>query len=201
MAVIGLTGGIATGKSTVCNMLCDMGARIFDADREAHLLLAEGGKAADEIKTKFSGELGLDILAEDGNIDRKKLGAIVFSNKELLHYLESVMHHHIEKGLHEFVSEEKKKNAMLIVLDIPLLLEKDWQDKSDEVWLVYVPKKVQLERLKARDGITNDEAEKRLAAQMPIDDKKDLADVIIDNVGSLDLTREQVQQAVKRILK
>ena len=201
MAVIGLTGGIATGKSTVCKMLSDMGAKVFDADKEAHLLLSGDTEAAREIKKKFHEELGFDMLDASGNIDRKKLGAIVFSDPQLLKYLESVMHHHIEKKLHIFVEEEKAKNSNIIVLDIPLLFEKNWQDKADEVWLVHVPQDMQMKRLKKRDNIDDAEARKRLAVQMPIDDKKALADTVIDNSDTMEKTHEIVKRALEHILK
>ena len=197
---IGLTGGIATGKSTVAKMLEQLGVPVFDADKEAHLLLAKDGAACRAVKEKFVDELGFDILANDGGIDRKKLGSIVFSNRELLSFLEHTMHVKIREKMQAFIDQKEEAGYPAVILDIPLLIEKDWQDKLDLIWLVYVPCQLQKERLKLRDGITDEEVEKRLAVQMPIEDKRKYADVLLDNSGTQEQTRKMVETAWKDII-
>lgn len=197
MLRIGLTGGIASGKSTVAKMLADLGAPVFDADKEAHLLLAKDGAAYEKIKNKFATELGYDILDVSSNIDRKKLGAIVFSDKNLLQFLEQVMHEKIREKSEQFVAHCKEQNAPAAVLDIPLLIEnidKGWREKVDCIWLVYVPAEMQKKRLAERDSLSLLEIEQRLAAQMPIEEKKVFADVLLDNSGTLSDTAAMLKK-------
>ncbi len=197
MRVIGLTGGIASGKSTVSAMLAGMGAPVFDADKEAHALLAQSGLAWQDIKDRF----GSGILAADGNIDRKKLGEIVFSDRAELAWLEGVTHIHVENRRKEFVENARREGCLAVVLDIPLLIEKEIYKNVDEVWLVYLPREVQLERLLNRDRLTVEQAEKRLAAQLPLAEKRKYASVVIDNSGNVENTRRQVEIAWEKILE
>ena len=196
MLKIGLTGGIASGKSTVADMLKQLGAPIFDADKEAHLLLKKSGVAYTDIKEKFVDKLKADILTADGDIDRKKLGAIVFSDRELLAFLEQTMHGKILGRMNDYICEQERAGKVpAVVLDIPLLVEKGWQENLDKVWLVYVPVRLQKERLRLRENITDEEIEKRLAVQLPIEDKRKHASLILDNSGSREDTQRSVQAA------
>ena len=192
MLIIGLTGGIASGKSTVSGMLKDFGVPVFDADKEAHRLTAKDGDAYPAIKEYFSGQLGLDILTGDGEIDRKKLGALVFADRRLLADLENILHGRVEIALNQFIIEQRGKNANAVILDIPLLIEKSWQSKVDKIWLVYLPEDLQLQRLRDRDRLDKSAAQVRLAAQMKLSDKVKHADFAIDNSGSLLQTKTQV---------
>lgn len=201
LIVIGLTGGIASGKSTVSKMLKELGAPIFDADLKAHALLQKTGSAYKEVVNKFVTECGYDILLQDGLIDRKKLGSIVFTNKELLTYLEKVMHKHVEKAMHNFIDKAKKEDIPIVVVDVPLLLEKKWQDKVDKVWVVYVPLDIQKQRLVLRENYTIEEVENRIKSQFPLEEKLEYADFVIDNSGSLDTTKDKVKKAWEQLKK
>lgn len=195
LLIIGLTGGIASGKSTVSKMFKELGVPVFDADLTAHRLLEKNGVAYKEVVDRFVGKDGYDILSEDSSIDRKKLGSVVFSNTELLRCLESIMHHHVEKSMIDFFDGAKKQGLPVVVADVPLLIEKKWYKKVDEVWLVYVPLEIQVQRLISRDGYTEKEVIERISAQLPLDDKLAYADFIIDNSFSLDKTKEIVKKA------
>ncbi len=193
---IGLTGGIASGKSTVSKLLEEFGVPVFDADKEVHLLLAKDEAVKLLLKEKF----GADIIALDGSVDRKKLGEIVFSDSELRIWLEGVIHVRIDEKMSEFVMQSERNNCKVVVFDIPLLIEKGWQSKVDKVWLVYVPRQIQLERVLLRDGLTTVQAEQRLAAQMPLVEKLSFADLVIDNSGDLEETRRKIKDELAALL-
>ena len=193
---IGLTGGIASGKSTVSKLLGEFGVPVFDADKEVHLLLAKDEAVKQLLKEKF----GTDIIALDGSVDRKKLGEIVFSDSGLRIWLEGVIHVRIDEKMSEFVMQSERNNCKVVVFDIPLLIEKGWQSKVDKVWLVYVPRQIQLERVLLRDGLTTVQAEQRLAAQMPLVEKLSFADLVIDNSGDLEETRRKIKDELAALL-
>ena len=195
LIVLGLTGGIASGKSTVSKILKELGAPIFDADLATHALLQKDGAAYEEVINKFVAECGYDILLPDGSIDRKKLGSVVFTNSELLTYLEEVIHQHVEKAMYNFIAQAKVENAPIAVVDIPLLIEKEWHNKVDKVWVVYTPLEVQVQRLISRENYTDQEVQERIQSQLPLEDKLEFADFVIDNSGSLEQTKEIVNKA------
>lgn len=192
---IGLTGGIGSGKSTVARMLAARGAVVIDADRIVHELQAPGTPALAEIVAAF----GPAVLRADGSLDRPALGAIVFRDPEARARLNAILHPRVGAEMARREREAREAGAPLIVLDIPLLLEGRSSGTGtaarlgfDAIVVVWVPEAVQVTRTCARDGCDAAEARRRIAAQLPLDEKRGLADHVIDNSGSLEQTQRQV---------
>ena len=186
---IGLTGGIASGKSTVSAMLAGLGAALVDADRIAREVVEPGRPELIEIARVF----GEDVLNEDGSLNRKRLGQIVFADAERRKRLEHILHPSIRRIMVQRMNElEQADPRRLVVVDVPLLFESGLQTMFQRTMLVYVPPEVQLKRLMERDNLTREQALERIAAQMPIDRKREMADIVIDNSGTMEQTREQV---------
>ena len=192
----GLTGGIATGKTTVASLFKEKGVYIIDADLIAREVVKKGLPAWKMIKEEF----GNDVLQEDGELDRKKLGSIVFSSKEKIQKLNSIVHPFVRERMMEEI-EKAISMERNILLDIPLLFENGIHKWLRPVILVYAPVEVQIERLMKRDGLSREECEKRIKAQMPIEEKKRLADYIIDNSGEISNTKRQVEEVYEKIYK
>jgi len=189
MLNVGLTGGIASGKSTVARMLADKGALLIDLDEIAHAVQEPEGPVWQEIVAHF----GRAILNADGSIDRRKLGAVVFGDREKLDLLNRLVHPAIFAEWQKRIAEIRAARPDAIVLsDIPLLLEAGLKPQVDLVLLVYIPPEEQIHRLMARNGYRRDEALSRLASQMPIDAKLPEADIVIRNDGSPEETRRTV---------
>ncbi|MBF2053453.1 MAG: dephospho-CoA kinase [Candidatus Sericytochromatia bacterium] len=192
---IGLTGGIASGKSTVTELLQAAGALILDADLLAHELMQPEGPAYAEILTAF----GPDILQPDGQIDRQKLGAHVFENPAALARLNACVHPHVHAALRArsqslaSAAAQADKNWLLISA-IPLLYENKLESLFDKVLVVYCSENQQMQRLMARNQLSENAARQRIAAQLPIESKKARADAVIDNSGTLEQTHNQVKQ-------
>ncbi|WP_308722102.1 dephospho-CoA kinase [Paenibacillus polysaccharolyticus] len=187
---IGLTGGIATGKSSVSAYLASKGALLIDADVIAREVMLPGHPVLAAAVQRF----GQAILNEDGTLDRKKLGSIVFQQPEERKALEAITHPAIRKEMRERAAAyELKHPDKLVVSDIPLLYESGLEEGFTEVMVVYVPRAVQLERLMNRDQMTQADAEARIAAQMDIERKKERADIVIDNSGSWAQTEKQLE--------
>lgn len=192
---IGLTGGIACGKSTVSAMLVRRGAILIDADRLAREVVEPGTPALAEVVRVF----GQAVLRGDGTLDRQELGRLVFGSEEKRRTLEDILHPPIRKLMLERMAEaEKQAPDKLVVVDVPLLYESELEDYYQEVMVVYAPEEVQLARLMERNGLSEEEARKRLKAQMPIEWKKEWADHVVDNSGELSATEEQVERFWKR---
>lgn len=192
---LGLTGGIASGKSTVSRMLAERGAVIIDADQISREIVEPGSPVLSRIAEEF----GADVLFEDGTLNRKKLGAIIFGNEEKRLLLNSIMHPPIRELMKKRIAEAEAADPhRLVVADIPLLYESKLQHMFSEVMVVYVPLDIQIERLMQRDGLSEEEAKERISSQMPLVDKRRLADVIIDNSAGLQETREQVERYLRR---
>ncbi|MCA9772596.1 MAG: dephospho-CoA kinase [Myxococcales bacterium] len=190
MKRVGLTGGIATGKSTVAAMFVELGACLVDADRAAREVVRPHMPAWKDIVDAF----GPGVLRPDETLDRPKLGAIVFADGDARARLEAITHPRIYEWMAARDAECAASGAAVCLVDVPLLFEKGLQGLYDRVVLVQVPRPVQLARLIARDGIAPADAEARLAAQMPIEDKIALADHVIDNGGDLAATRRRVDE-------
>jgi dephospho-CoA kinase len=193
--IIGLTGGIATGKSTVAAMLVERGALLVDADFIAREVVQPGSEVLRQIAEHFMREFGLNVLSTDGSLDRKTLGELVFSNPNAKQALDAMIHPPIRSRIIEQIRSLADDNPQkLVVADIPLLFESNYDYMFDEILLVYVPRALQLQRLMERDAIPLELAERRLAAQMPIEEKRALASVIIDNSGEPADTESQIDR-------
>lgn len=198
MFQIGLTGGIASGKSTVVAMLRQLGAGIIDCDQIAHDVVQPGSEGLKAVADAF----GPHTLCADSTMDRAYIGRVVFGNREKKAQLEGILFPLIQRGINDTIEiiEKNKKNPV-IFLDMPLLFEIKYNTYVDEAWLVYVDPATQLSRLMARNHYTRDEAMARIHAQLPIDTKRSLAQVIIDNTGSLEDTEEQVRYEWHELMK
>ena len=189
MRLIGLTGGIATGKSTVARMLAARGATVIDADELAREVVRPGEPALDAIVERF----GKAVLQADGTLDRPRLGAIVFADDEARHDLDRITHPRIAELMRERIAAALDGEAPLVLVDIPLLFENARETLFDGVLLVYAPETVQVERMRERNGLDEAEARQRLAAQLPIDEKRARATWVIDNRGDVDATERAVE--------
>lgn len=193
MKVIGLTGGIASGKSTVARMLERLGADVIDADQLARQVVMPGEPACDEIVSVF----GREILQPDGSIDRQKLGRIVFADPEARKRLEEITHPAIGCRAEEMLAALRTAGRDVVIYMAALLIEAGVTSRVDEVWVVYVDGETQLERLMGRDGMSRAEALARIGAQMPMEEKARRGVVVIDNSGDLAHTERQVAAAWK----
>lgn len=186
--ILGLTGGIATGKSTVSHILKNSNVPVIDADIIARQVVEPESETLKMIINEF----GEKYLMENGTLNRKKLGKLVFNDGVALEKLNGVTHPAIRKEILAQIQSYRKSGSPLIVLDMPLLFEENYQTICDAVMVVFVPEITQLKRLINRDGLTSDEAQLRIKAQWPIQKKKDLADFVIDNSTTVAVTRGQV---------
>ncbi len=189
--IIGLTGGIACGKSTVGSMLAARGALLVDADQAARDVVVPGMPALEQVTEAF----GNGILQMDGTLDRAKLGTIVFADKDKLRTLESILHPAIRSFMWERMREAQANDPdKLIVADIPLLYETDQQHLYEGVLVVYIPRAMQLDRLLQRNpDMGAEQANQRINVQMDIERKRELADWVIDNSGTIEETEQQVE--------
>ena len=190
--IIGLTGSIATGKSQVSNYLKNKGIKVIDAD-----LIARDVANYKSVKNKIKKEFG-DDLYKDEKLDRKKLAEIIFARKIHREKLNSIMHPEIYKK----IKKESDSADGLVFIDIPLLFENEDLNKKyglvfDEIWLVYVDRERQIERLMKRDDISKEYAEEKINSQIPVEEKRKKSDVIIDNSGTLEETFAQVEENLK----
>lgn len=196
MILVGLTGGIATGKSTVAEMFNDKGAVIVDADVIAREVVLKGTPAWEKIRAEF----GDEVLLDDGEIDRDKLGDIIFNDTEKKDLLNSIVHPAVFEKMGERIKKvEEEMPDALVMLDVPLLIESGMQSGFSNVVLVYVTEDIQVKRLMARDGYSEKDAFARIRSQMPIDEKKDKVDIVIDNSKDLEHTRRQVLDIYNRL--
>ncbi|MCK4026231.1 dephospho-CoA kinase [Streptococcus iners] len=192
--VIGITGGIASGKSTVTAFLREQGYPVIDADAVVHELQAKGGKLYQVLVKEF----GQDILSDDGNLDRVKLGQAVFADSKLRARLSNLQDQIIRQELLDR-RDALKQTEPVVFMDIPLLYEADYSGEVDEVWLVYVDRAQQLERLMKRNGYSAQDAENRLAAQLSLEEKRDKSQVVIDNRGAVEATLMQVARLLEEL--
>ncbi|WP_270207463.1 dephospho-CoA kinase [Streptococcus anginosus] len=186
--IIGITGGIASGKSTVTNYLRQKGCQVIDADQVVHELQKLGGRLYQALLSEF----GTEILLADGQLDRKKLGALLFSCPNLLEKSSRLQNDIIREEL-ALKREQLAATEELFFMDIPLLFEQEYEDWFDQVWLVDVSKDTQLKRLMIRNNLSQEEAQRRIAAQLSLAEKRQRAEIVIDNNGALSATLKQVQ--------
>ena len=195
MITIGLTGGIASGKSTVSAELRRLGLPIFDADAEAKLAVSKGSEGLAQVITA----LGSEYLTAEGELNRAKVAERVFHDKEALKTLEAIIHKIVWARAEQFMQENRSAEKRLAVLDVPLLIECGWHKLVDSVWLVAVSRKQQIERAMLRSGMTADEVEARIVAQMSLAEKKKYADIVLDNSGTLEETLAAVHKELAQL--
>lgn len=195
--IVGLTGGIASGKSTVAAMLRALGAPVVDADAIAREVVEPGQPALAEIV----GRWGPGVLGPDGRLDRKRLAAIVFADPDERRALEAITHPRIAERSRARIAEFAARGAPAVVYEAALIVENKLYEWMDALIVVAVPPDVQRARLMARDGITAAEADARIAAQLPLADKVAVATYVVDNSGSVDDTRAQVERIWEEVSK
>ena len=195
MITIGLTGGIASGKSTVSAELRRLGLPIFDADAEAKLAVAKGSEGLAQVIEA----LGSEYLTDEGELNRAKVAERVFQDKNALKTIEAIIHKIVWARAEQFMQENRSAEKQLAVLDVPLLIECGWHKLVDSVWLVAVSRKQQIERAMLRSGMTSDEVEARIAAQMSLAEKKKYADIVLDNSGTLEETLAAVHKELAQL--
>lgn len=187
--VIGLTGGIATGKSTVSELLTAFGFKVVDADIAARKAVAKGTKGLEQVRAAF----GDSVITEEGEMDRKYVGEIVFNHPEKRLELNDIVHPIVR----EIMEEEKQSylnQGYDVIMDIPLLFENELQNTVDEVWLVYTSESIQIERLMERNQLSLEDAKARVYSQISIDKKSRMADHVIDNLGDKLELKQNLEQ-------
>lgn len=190
--IIGLTGGIASGKSTVVEMIKEAGYKVIDADQLVHDMQTKGGR----LYQALLDWLGEAILLSDGELNRPKLGQLIFSSEEMRHQSDEIQ----GKIIREELAAQRDglaKEEDVFFMDIPLLIENDYQDWFDQIWLVAMSPEVQRQRLMKRNHLSAEEADMRIASQMPLSEKLPYASLVIDNNGSIDDLKEKVKSAIK----
>jgi dephospho-CoA kinase len=187
--VIGLTGGIGSGKSTVSGMLAQLGAVILNADEVGHETLKPGTEAWQEIASTF----GQEVVKDSGEIDRGKLGEIVFSNPKALARLNSIMHPRMYQAMKRRIEEWQRQGAEVIVLEAAILIEANWTPLVDEVWVTTAPEATVVRRLRDSKGLTEAQVLARIRSQLPHQERAKHADIIIENDCELEGVKARVK--------
>ena len=197
MKVIGLTGGIATGKSSVSEILSQLGAHIIDADKVGHQMYLPDTEAWKDIVSTF----GEDILLEDRTVNRPKLGQVVFNDKEALKTLNGIVHPRMYASFQEEIQMKRTENkdTGVVVLDAAILMEVNWTPLVDQVWVVSADEETVMDRLCSKKGFTEEHARSRISSQLSDEDRKKHADVIIENNGAISHLEEKVREEWKRM--
>jgi len=194
--VIGLTGSIATGKSTVSEIFKKYGIPVIDADKIARDVVKKGSYGLKKIVEEF----GKDYLNADGSLNRRKLGDLIFSDKNAKKKLEEIIHPLVRKREAEMIKEIREKDKDIpIIVDVPLLIETGSYKYYDKIIVVYVPEDIQIERLIKRDNLSYEEALKRVKSQLSIEEKVKYADYVIDNSRSIEETEKQVIKILEKL--
>lgn len=188
MKVIGLTGGIGSGKSTVSQVLAEMGAMVIDVDTVGHQAYQPGTETWKDVVAAF----GEGVVATDGSIDRKKLGAIVFGEAGALERLNRIVHPRMYDMMAEQIEEYRRQGVKVVVLDAAILIEANWTPLVDEVWLTVASESTVVQRVKDRTGLPEEQIRSRIRSQLSNEERKKHASVVINNDGSLDELRAKV---------
>jgi len=198
MLRVGLTGSIAVGKSCVVAVLKELGCVVFDADKVAHTVMEPGHPAYADIVRDF----GRDVLAPDGSIDRTKLGAIVFSDHDRRQRLNEIVHPRVKEEQDRLLREaEAAEPNGIAVVDAALMIESGGYKRFDKLIVVYCERETQVRRLMARNGISREEAERRISAQMPSEEKRRYADYEIDTSGTFEDTRKRTVEVHRKLME
>ncbi len=197
MITVGLTGGIASGKSTVSSMFRESGIPVICADELAHEAVSPGSPALEKIMEVF----GSDVLDPEGNLNRAVLGSKVFTDSNLKKQLEQIIHPVVARRKEELLRDYERQGHRIVVVDVPLLFEANWENTVDVVLVVYVNRDVQGERLMRRNGLSVEEVSARLNSQWPIEDKRKKAHIVIDNSLSIEDTRTRFRQVLAELIE
>ena len=197
MKVIGLSGGIGSGKSTVAYYLSTLGIPVFSADAAVRTAVKKGSPCLPEIVAL----LGTDCLLEDGEINRALASEKVFHDYELLQQYETILQKHMRAEERHFLAQHRADGTRLVVLDVPLLIECDWRDDVDSIWLVKTPNELRIRRSMQRDHVSEEEMTFRINSQRSSEEVEQYADAIIDNSGSFEHTKTQIQENLQKILR
>lgn len=193
--VIGLTGGIGSGKSTVSQFLAELGAIIIDADKVGHEAFQPDTPAWHDVIAAF----GRQVLSPSGEIDRKKLGEIVFNDPDSLSCLNQIMHPRMYDMMQAQIEEYRKQGVAVVVIEAAILIEANWQSLVDEVWVTVTPESTVIRRLKDQRGLDEEQTLARIRSQISTDERTKQADVIINNDGNLDEVRIRVNELWQRL--
>ena len=192
--VIGLTGGIASGKSSVARFIEERGVPVIDADQLARVAVLPGSETLGRIAAIF----GDDVIAPDGSLDRKLLATMIFTSENKRRQLEEILHPEIRRLAEDRIASAATEGHRLLVYMAPLLIEAGATDRVDEIWVVTVRPDIQMERLMRRDGISREDAERIIASQMPLTEKELYGKVVIDNSGTEQQTRRILEEIWER---
>ncbi len=195
MKVIGLTGGIGSGKSTVSAYLREKGIVVLDADQVARMLVLPG---SDTLRT-LTDFFGQEILLEDGSLDRKKLGGIIFSDADKKQRLDTVMHRKIREEIERRLQVEQAKGADCVVIDAPLLLETGMENLVDQVWLIEMEDSLRIRRVMERDALSEEEVRARICLQMSAEEKRKRSNCIVDNSSDLESLYQQIDSLLLKL--
>lgn len=194
--ILGLTGGIATGKSLVSDYFKSQGYPVIDADQVARQVVEAGSLGLSRVVNHF----GSHMLLENGELDRKKLGQLIFSDSEKREDLNRILHPLIRAEILKRLEQLKKQGCDLIVLDLPLLFESDYEDQVDQIMVVHIEQDLQLKRLMQRNELSQKEALQRIHSQMPLEEKMTRAHILVDNSGTKEETYQQVAAWLEKSL-
>src|SRR6056297_23560 len=194
-AIIGITGGIGSGKTTVTEYLLKKGFTVVDADRISRNIMDEYGTVLEVVDS-----FGNGILDENGNVDRRKLRRMIFSDEDLLKRLNGILHPKIRECIEKDIERFKKEGNRIIFLDAPLLIENNLDKMVDEVWLVSCSIETQLERVVKRDGTNRKEVGKIIERQMPFEEKIKHSDIVFRNEGSIEELKDKIDDALKNLI-
>jgi dephospho-CoA kinase len=196
MVVVGLAGGIGTGKSEVARMLGTLGAAVVEADKIGHAVYLPNTDGWREVVDTF----GEDVLLPSGEVDRRKLGGKVFGNPEAMEKLNAITHPRIRQGLKDGIEEAGRTGYQMVVLDAAILIEAGWTDLCDQVWVATAPEDQVVQRIQSRNNLTEEQVRARMASQMSTEERVKHAHVVIDNNGDLDDLSHKVNEAWKERL-
>ncbi len=195
MKVIGLTGGIGSGKSTVSRFLAELGAVIIDTDKVGH----EAFQPDTDLWREVIAAFGTEVLKPNGEIDRHKLGEMVFGNPEQLSRLNQIMHPRIYDMVKAQIEDYRRRGVEVVVVEVPLLIEADWAPLVDEVWVTVAPEATVLKRLLERSSLSREESSARIRSQLPLEERTKHADVVLNTDCSLDEVKTKIKEQWERL--
>lgn len=196
MFVIGITGGIGAGKSTAAKIFAERGVRVLDADEISRKVTGQGGRALDSIR----GLLGDKMIDTSGNMNRKLVAGLVFSDRTKLDKLSAIIHRHVLDEIGEELEKEREKGTKVIVLDVPIPVQKGFLDVCNQVWVISADEDVRIERIRDR-GMSAEDARRRMDMQMTREEYEELADIVIENNEDEETLKEKINVHIRKELE